>query len=252
MISGYLKFSDLFKIPLVLKKFYAVSRENKKFKSTRTFSKYILNFGEDCFDFLRDELKYLSKDIRETFRKKVINNFFVFSLVNIKIEKMISEMFSFKVYCHSFYCRRDSRLVGNVISATDFLLMIRILRKNLMVNLLLQKNPLKLYSVGELMETVSANTIVLNIYLVGEYQSKTENYGELFFEVANNSFGVYIFYVQIYLRMFFNLLKPGTEMVIDSYLSEHSCCSHDVSKTRKKITSDLFSCYMKTALKLLN
>ena len=122
-----------------------------------------------------------------------------------------------------------------------------------MVNLLLQKNPLKLYSVGELMETVSANTIVLNIYyLIGEYQSKAENYGELFFEVANNSFGVYIFYVQIYLRMFFNLLKPGTEMVIDNYLSEHCCSSQGVSKTRKKITSDLFSCYMKTVFKLLN
>ena len=57
-------------------------------------------------------MKYLSKDIREAFGKKIINNFFVFSLVNIQIEKMIFEMFSFKVNCHSFYCRRDSRLLG--------------------------------------------------------------------------------------------------------------------------------------------
>ena len=53
------------------------------------------------------------------------------------------------------------------------------------------------------MEIASANTVALNIYyLVGEYQSKTENYGELFFELANNSFGVYNFYDQIYLRIF--------------------------------------------------
>ena len=101
--------------------------------------------------------------------------------------------------------------LGNMISAADFLLMIRILRKSLIVKLLLQKKPLKLYSVGELMEIVSANTVVLNIYyLVGEYQSKTENYGELLLEVASNSFSVYIFYVQIYLKMFFNLLKPAS------------------------------------------
>ena len=101
--------------------------------------------------------------------------------------------------------------LGNMISAADFLLMIRILRKSLIIKLLLQKKTLKLYSVGEIMETVSANTVVLNIYyLVWEYQSKTENYGELLFEVGNNSFSVYIFCVQIYLKMFFNLLKPAS------------------------------------------
>ena len=41
-------------------------------------------------------------------------------------------------------------------------------------------------------------------------------------------------------------------MVIDYYLSEYCCSSQDVSKTRKKITNGLFSCYMKTASKLLN
>ena len=84
------------------------------------------------------------------------------------------------------------------------------------------KKGIKLYPVGELMEPVNAKAIVLNInYLVGEYQSKTENFGEVCFEIANNSFGVFIFYVQIYLRMFFDLPKPVTEIVIDNYLAEH-------------------------------
>ena len=52
--------------------------------------------------------------------------------------------------------------------------------------------------------------------------------------------------------MFFNLLKPVTEKVIDNYLAEHCCSSQNVSKTKKKINNDLFSCYLKTASKLLN
>lgn len=112
MISGYFKFLDLFKFSLVQKRFYAVLRENKKFRSAMTFSKYILNFDEDYLDFLRDELKYLSKDIRETFGEKIVNNLFVSSLVDIQIEKIIFEILPFKVHCHCFYCRRGSRLFG--------------------------------------------------------------------------------------------------------------------------------------------
>lgn len=86
----------------------------------------------------------------------------------------------------------------------------------MIVILLLPKNKPK--ANGELIELVNAKAIVLNIYyLVGEYQSRTENFGKGFFEISNNSFGVYVFYVQIYLRTFFNLLKPVTEMVIDNY-----------------------------------
>ena len=49
----------------------------------------------------------------------------------------------------------------------------------------------------------------------------TENFGEIFFEIASNPFGVYIFYLQIYLRMLFNLLKPVAEKVVDDYLAQH-------------------------------
>lgn len=86
------------------------------------------------------------------------------------------------------------------------------------------------------MDLVNANAVVLNIYyLVGEYQSKNENFGKVSFKIGNNSFVVYVFYVQTYLRMFFNLLKVVTEMVIDNYLVEHCCSSQNVSKMKKNI-----------------
>ena len=70
-----------------------------------------------------------------------------------------------------------------------------------------------------LMKHLNSRCVVLNIYVlniyypVGNYSSKTENSGEVFYELENAPFGVCILYLQIYLRMFFNLLKLITEVV---------------------------------------
>ena len=66
------------------------------------------------------------------------------------------------------------------------------------------------------MDQVKTNYLILNIYyVVGDYKEnhflKTENIGEIFFEIANNLFGLYVVYLQDYFRVFFNLLKPVTE-----------------------------------------
>ena len=62
-----------------------------------------------------------------------------------------------------------------------------------------------------------------------------ESSGEIFYTVANNPFGLYIFYLDIYLssNLYFNLLKPVSEAITDNYLSEH-CCGKEVSKRKKK------------------
>ena len=46
--------------------------------------------------------------------------------------------------------------------------------------------------------------------------------GNVFFEIANNYFSVYIYLAQIYLRTFFNLLILVSELVSDTYLSEQA------------------------------
>ena len=58
-------------------------------------------------------------------------------------------------------------------------------------------------------QVTNARSVFLSFYyLVREYAGNgkwTENIGERFFEVVNNPFGVYIFYLQIYQRMFFTI-----------------------------------------------
>ena len=41
----------MFNLPMVSKRFYDISRVNKKFTFAMTFSKRILNFDTDYFDF---------------------------------------------------------------------------------------------------------------------------------------------------------------------------------------------------------
>ena len=43
----------------------------------------------------------------------------------------------------------------------------------------------------------------------------------------------YVFYLQIFLRMFFNLLMRVTEKVVDNYLAEH-CSSKHSFKDKKE------------------
>ena len=65
-----------------------------------------------------------------------------------------------------------------------------------------------------LMKHLNTRCVVLNIYYpVGNYSSKAENSGEVFYELENAPFGVCSLYLQIYLRVFFNLIKLITEVV---------------------------------------
>ena len=105
------------------------------------------------------------------------------------------------------------------------------------------------------MEQVNVRSVVLNLYfLVGEYAGNgkwTENFGEILFEIAKNPFGVYISYLQMYLRMFLNLLRLVTEKVVDSYLVERCSSKQKVSKIRKRLNNTLISCYSETGRELM-
>ena len=118
---------------------------------------------------------------------------------------------------------------------------------------LLSKNDIQHLPLCEMMRQVNARSVVLNLYdLVGEYAGNgkmNENFGEIF-EIANNLFGVYIFYLQIFLRMFFNLLMRVTEKVVDNYLAEHCSSKQTVSKI-KRLNNTLVCCYSETGGKLM-
>lgn len=55
-------------------------------------------------------------------------------------------------------------------------------------------------------------------------------------------------YLQTYLKVFFNLLKPFTELITNNFLSDHGCKK---AVTKLKNNNSLMSCYIKAGIKLL-
>ena len=220
-----------------------------------TFSERILNFGTDHIDFLKSELRCLGKEIRKRFEERIVRHSFIFLLIDVHLEKIVYDLLPFKIFCHCFFCVKGNRNIGKCHVCSRFFVDDSDTASKIDQGSLLSKNSLHHVHICELMEQVNARSIVLNLYyLVGEYAGNgksTENFGEIFFEIANNPFGVYIFYLQIYLRMLFNLLKLVTEKFVENYLAEHCPSKLIVSKIRKRLNSSLISCYSETGGKLM-
>ena len=108
---------DVFNFSMVWKRFYYISRANKKFTSAVTFSKRILNLETDYFDFLKSELWCLGREIRKKFEERIVRHTFVFSLIDIHLEKI----------AYDFFVWEASGTLESVMFVVDFWLTIQIL-----------------------------------------------------------------------------------------------------------------------------
>ena len=116
------------------------------------------------------------------------------------------------------------------------------------------RNSIENHDILHLMKYFNARYIVLNIYyLVGNYISHlTENFNEIFSEIANTPFAVYVLFVQIYLRMYFNLFKLVTDIVVVNCLMSKSPSSCHVKALKQKYENILFSLCCDTGKILLD
>ena len=103
------------------------------------------------------------------------------------------------------------------------------------------------------MKYLNARSVVLNLYyLVGNYGGRTENFNEIFREIANTSFVVYVLFVQICLRIYFNIVKPITEIVIENCLMNKRPSICRVRELKQKYENILFLLYRGSGKMLLN
>ena len=103
------------------------------------------------------------------------------------------------------------------------------------------------------MKYLNARSVVLNLYyLVGNYGGRTENFNEIFREIANTSFVFYVLFVQICLRIYFNIVKPITEIVIENCLMNKRPSICRVRELKQKYENILFLLYRGSGKMLLN
>ena len=102
--------------------------------------------------------------------------------------------------------------------------------------------------VSKLMNLVKVKSVSLNVYyIVGDFgkkfaEKKAENFGNIFCDCVNNSFSLYVLYLEY---IYLNLLSPINELIIENHLSENSSAVKDAFKIRKvkeKIAKKVFDC----------
>ena len=102
--------------------------------------------------------------------------------------------------------------------------------------------------VSKLMNLVKVKSVSLNVYyIVGDFgkkfaEKKAENFGNIFCDCVNNSFSLYVLYLEY---IYLNLFSPINELIIENHLSENSSAVKDAFKIRKvkeKIAKKVFDC----------
>ena len=108
------------------------------------------------------------------------------------------------------------------------------------------------------METVKVKSISLNLYyVVGDFgkkieEKKAENFGNIFFDSVNNSFSIYVLYLDNFLRIYLNLVNPINELIIENSLSENDSVVKNVKKVKEKITKRVFDCVVDIGKNLMS
>ena len=61
---------DAINFSMTSKTFYQIIWENKKYKKVMRLKKCLINFDEDYFEFIENNLKLLTKKIQQNLKKK--------------------------------------------------------------------------------------------------------------------------------------------------------------------------------------
>ena len=153
-----------------------------------------------------------------------------------------------------FFCRGSSKTTGKCVVCTRFFFDNNDPGAGIDRDVNVTYKGIFHLPIATLMDQAKTNYAILNLcYVLGDYKEnkllKTENFGEIFFEVGYNSLGLYVVYLQIYFRVYSNFLKPVTELITDKYLAESGC--KKVTTKLKRINIMPFACYSDTGTKLL-
>ena len=113
---------DAINFSMTSKKFYQIVWENKKYKKVMWWSKFLVNFDEDYFEFIENNLKLLTKKIQAKFKEEIIKNSFAFNITDLKVQKIIYQLLPFRIFCHLFFCRKGSKTAGKCLIFTRMFL----------------------------------------------------------------------------------------------------------------------------------
>ena len=201
---------------------------------------------------MSDQLKQLDKETHKKFREKIVNNDFVFSLIDVLRKNMVYQMPSYEIFCHCFYCRRGSKSQGTCYIFSRFFVDDNNISKKIDCEFIITKSSLAHLPIYNVMDQVNTKLFwTVIIWLVITLKKALKILGKYSTRLSNNPFGLYMFYLEIYPRVSFDLLKPVSEAITDNYLSEDRCSKEKVSEVKKRINNILVSWYCEAGKELV-
>ena len=67
-------------------------------------SKFLVNFDEDFFEVIENNLKPMKKKKNQTkLKNKIIKNSFILNIIDLKVQKIIYQLLPFRIFCHLFF-----------------------------------------------------------------------------------------------------------------------------------------------------
>lgn len=101
----------------------------------------------------------------------------------------------------------------------------------------LKKDDFKNTQIEYLSNQVKTGKFTLNLYyVVGDFLNhdpRNENFGILFLEIVNNSFMIYLIYVEVFVKVLCNNANILTDLLLDNYFLEKNSNSR-CQKNKKK------------------
>ena len=189
LIFKKIKFVDFANVSVTCKRFFLIKLIKNLQK--QSFSKRIIKFDEYYNEFLQNWLLDLQSSHHKKFNEELSSD--IFSVINIKIQNISYELTPFKLFCYCFFCTRGSRSAERCLICS-----IIFVNKNDIAKTIdrITRNFIKDLDVFLFRKCLNTQCVILNIYyLVGNYSYQTENFNELFCEIASALFGVYILFL---------------------------------------------------------
>ena len=163
-----MKFVDLVNVSATCKRFFLISKAHKKFRETITFSKRIINFDDYYTEFFQQQLLDLGSAVYKKINEELGSD--VFSIIGVKTKKISYEPTSFRVFCHCFFCTRESRSFDGCSICSRIFVNNNYVAKKIGSVFAITKNSIKSLGVFLLMKYLNTQCVVLTIYyMVGNY-----------------------------------------------------------------------------------
>ena len=169
------------------------------------------------------------------------------------MRKICHELLPLKIHEHLFTCQRGIRDVRRCNFCTIFFVE-NVDEMNLIkYTAHLFSYNCSMFEVYSLFEQVQTSDAHLNILYKTSYfishGPKSNNYGEMICELINNPFALYVFYLEIFCHVYFNLLKDVTEIIMFNYFAQEKLTVKMNVNKRASAHRVLISCYCMSARK---